>query len=51
MPSRGSSQVSKAASTRAGLAIQRISSARRGKIPANSAKMQPISASKCAGVG
>src|SRR5215212_11249176 len=42
MPSRGTSQVLKAAETSAGLATQTMNSASRGKSPANIANRQPI---------
>src|SRR3954469_24921218 len=42
MPSRGMSQVLKAAATSEGLATQTMNSANRGNIPANSANRQPI---------
>src|SRR5215217_2126012 len=45
MPSSGHRKVLKAASTRSGRAIQRMSTARRGKIPAKIANKQPISPS------
>src|SRR5215211_4136280 len=42
MPSKGRRKVLNAASTRTGLAIQTMSSARRGKRPPSSANRQPI---------
>src|SRR5688572_17579864 len=44
IPSKGTSHVSKAASTRAGRRIQNMKSARRGKAPPSSASRQPMSA-------
>src|SRR5918992_2575041 len=47
MPSSGKMNVLNAASTRTGLAIQRISSASRGKSPPNIANKQPILITSC----
>src|SRR5215212_9896755 len=47
MPSSGKVNVVKAASTKAGLAIHRISSASRGKSPPNIANKQPILITSC----
>jgi hypothetical protein len=45
MPSSGHRKVLNAASIRSGLAIQKMSTARRGKIPAKMANRQPIASS------
>jgi hypothetical protein len=42
MPRKGQIKELKAAATRAGLAIQMMNSASRGKIPANNANRHPI---------
>src|SRR5215217_8963245 len=47
MPSSGRRKVLNAAATRAGLAIQSMSSARRGKRPPNNANKQPILIASC----
>src|SRR5215203_1212067 len=47
MPSNGKRNVWKAASTRAGLAIQSIKSASRGKSPPNRANRHPIFDTSC----
>src|SRR5215216_4318779 len=47
MPSNGKMNVSNAALTRAGLAIQTINRPRRGKSPANMANRQPILCTPC----
>src|SRR5215203_5513149 len=47
MPNSGRRNVLKAAPTRAGLAIQTMSRARRGKAPPKSANRQPIFVTSC----
>src|SRR5215211_2543581 len=51
MPSSGHRKVLKAASTRSGRAIHKMSTARRGKTPAKIANRQPISPSRRASAG